>query len=225
MKKGKLFAIAALSFILCACEHETVSVDKEKIVIDAMYECLTMTPDQISDKLETLGFHIKSRDTSSKTWKYETYADEDISSSKRVLIGVGSTNGIITSISYNVYLTYESDPATHFALISDKIATYGYSDWSGYYEDSASERSHNMALLGEYTEDAQIAQDREDLHKHINKECLDNQKTLQYYMEDFVYTHTDKSQWHGMLAINGQTHGKEGAGKDVILTYELIRIE
>lgn len=226
--KTKLFILSIIGSLtlLASCKHEDpVEISKEKTVIDAMYKCLDMTHDQIAEQMETLGFHSLVRDTSSNAWKYDAFVDEDIDSSKRVLIEVTSMNGIMTSIGYNVYLTYESDPAAHFSIISDKIATYGYSDWSGYYEDSASVFSHDMAMSFEYTEDAQIAKDRKDLHKHINKECLDNRKTYQYYIEDFVYTHTDNSQWRGVLALDGLVHGKEEGGKDVILIYILNRIE
>ena len=224
MKPTKLLIIALFSLFMIACEHPTVSVEKEKAVIDALYECLELTPNQTAGKMETMGYHSVHRDTSSAVFKYDAYVDLDMDNPERILIGVSSINDTISQIGYNIIVTNDPELIAHYALIFNKIATYGYSDWHGYYEDSASDYSFDYALFGEYTADAKIVEDHEDLRRHINKECLDNPETLQYYAESFVYTHSDKSQWHGQLVLYGQKWGQAG-GKDVYLSYTLIRIK
>ena len=211
MKTSKLIIAAILSICLCACEHPTVSVEKEKAVIDAIYECLELTPNQVADKMETIGFHRRTNPSTS-SWKYDAYSDIDVGNEGRVLIGVSSMNDTLSGIGYNIYLTHDTDPAAHFRLVSDIIATYGYSDWKGTYRDAS-------------TEDAlQIAESRADLCAHIRSDYLSDSKTTQNYSENFIYTHTDGSRWSGEYTIYCEIWPKNG-GKDVFLSYTLTRIQ
>ena len=226
--KTKIFllslCVAAMGLISC---NPGVSSEKEKELINVFYQSLDTTPDLFTARMSQFGLSINNQSSKGIGYvnKHDDYDDQ-------LTVGVHFDGNQINRIIYERYLNKESNVAAYYKLFSDMIADHGYTDWQGFYKDPA-ERSDISAVRWEDYSSVNIAENRQKLCDHVINENLSRIQTWQYFVETFVYTHSDNSQWEGRIFVYTDQYFsgmidddfEQGYRKDIFLQFKLERIE
>lgn len=237
--KTKLFLLSlmAISLFFSSCGYSPQSVDpeQEKAIVNVMFQCLSLSPNESDLKMKELGLKRAAHDVFPPAmYMYNSYTNIDPNTDynyiDKLMVGIMFTDSVVDQISYSCCLNNDGNPASHYKLLSDQVSSFGYTDWYGYYEDSTSEENIARAIEGDSPATAQIAKDRKDLCKHVQNECLRDSNTVQYYAETFFYTHTDGSDWSGLIIVfssirSDKEEGSSVKTKDINLAFSLKRIQ
>jgi len=225
--KTKFFFISLLiGFTMCMVScNNNVSQEKEKELINAIYQSLDLTPEQFAETMTKQGLHEAQRYEISSSVVL-SFTNVNLSSNYRykdqVIVEIIYTGNVINTIGYSCYLNGESNIAAYYKLFSDRIAEYGYTDWRGYYADPAEEPfSFSSGITGE-----EVA-DRTELCGEIQDENLRDKSTMQYYVEEFVVNHDNLSLWNGRILLSSNVYeagiSLTGSIKDIHLSFTLER--
>lgn len=238
--KTRLFLIGLIVAVVCfsSCTHDDngVTPETEKAIIKEIYQSLDQPFEHLTGYLSELGFR-ESAKTPSKGTTYsnkvsdDTDLDDDVPEDyKRVFVGINyKDSSTITKVDYYRYVNNETNPAAYCKLFSDMIASYGYSDWKGYYGDA---KDVHVAFCYDEYDSATKAENREDLYNHVKNDKLFSLETDQGVLEVFTYTHHDGSLWKGQISIRSSVYIETGLNeedgetqcRDISLDFILTRI-
>lgn len=232
MRTVYIFILALLGVILCACNHDAISPEQDRNIINAIFQSADLTPEQFAYHISGYGFHEVAR---YDFISYISFCNVDLSSNyltdNKILIDIIYRNDSILQIGYQRYLTSNPNPAAHYKLFSDWIADIGYLEWHGYYDDPTEVDITNLVVRERNYTSANVATNRTDLCNHINNTNLWQINTLQYFVEAFTYVHKDNSSWDGQSILytqqffsgENEDNGKES--KYILLSLRLHRLE
>ena len=210
MKKVfKLCLLALTLFSFCMCENvepDKIKIDDEQ-VYGLIYKSLASTPAQLEESILSKGWYM----TNYYDWAYykefSNYSDhcgkvDQIwhnviwdSKNQGLIIHQGTTRHQIQKL---------TNPLAYYKQLSDIIAGYGHTEWSGYYKDQ------NEGV--ECT-----IYDRDEFFSNFIDKTPSYQKATETgdfaLLEKFVYTHSDNSKWSGWLNYDKQVGdpGEEGS--------------
>ena len=234
MKSIKVLLLALLPLSLCMCNPEVTS-DQEKQIINCIYESLDLTPDQFAAKLGELNMHQVAQ-KESKNYSTKTFSNMDPNSvyynfDNEVLVMMEYANETINNVIFWRQLPKSDNVAARYRLFSDIMEKKGYTNWKGFFEDPANDKSNiNRFIEGKYSE-LPTAKDREYLLNQINNDNLRDLSTIQYFAESFNYANKEISTWDGRIIL--YTHvastqndlAPDEKSKAIMLNFYLFRIK
>ena len=233
MNTKQLFLVSLLSILVCACNRNEVLPEQEQTIINTVYQSLESTPEQFATKMSEQNLrHAGHFELPDYTYDSYTNLKEGAGNyADQLLVGISHANEEIIRIEYSRYLNNEKNPAACYKLLSDQIASFGYSEWAGYYEDDASDTWVIDAIRENLVDSAQVAGNRNDLCNHIDNSLLRDSKKLQYYMETFVYTPKNGNRWKGQVVMytysysSGMDEYSARNVKDILFSFSLEKIQ
>ncbi len=205
-----------LGAMLVSC-NRGVDPELEADVIKTIYHSLNNSPEQFATNMANVGL-TEQRQYDFMVDHYKTFANDSERSPHTIIVNIHFNSDTILRVDYEREIKYEKNIAAYYRLFSDKIASFTYIKWSGFYRDAF-----------DYSADAQEATDRNDLCNHINNEHLSDVNTMQEFIEKFVHVVWDKNCWNGQILLgcdrywSGVTEATGKYYKDIYLNFSLER--